>query len=193
MKFDTEDGIELWLLGWSQSHNGGCKVTFQITEETLELFRNATVKAGKHAGQRYAALLVQLDENDKPVPKEPAKKADAPATKSRQTPAITATSEQKESAKEPAKHHPHFPAGLCGLAVKWCDDEHFQEWCAFTYPELWSQQGEVRHEVAAAGVVKAVCGVASRKVLDEDHAAGEKFKLLIKEPYVECRQADGID
>lgn len=59
---------ELMLAGWSQTHNGGAKVTFWLeSDEDLEAFKHMTVRKGNHAGQRFMAVLVELDENDQPA------------------------------------------------------------------------------------------------------------------------------
>ncbi len=62
---------ELMLLNWSESSNRGRTVTFLLGEEgDSHPFRDATIKNGKRAGQRYMAVLVQLDESEQPVQQE---------------------------------------------------------------------------------------------------------------------------
>lgn len=59
---------ELMLLGWSQSHSTGAKVTFLLPDDdALECFRHLTVKKGATAGQRFMAVLVQINEHDEPI------------------------------------------------------------------------------------------------------------------------------
>jgi hypothetical protein len=59
---------EVMLAGWQESHNGGAKVTFWLpSTEALEPFRFATVRKNKTAGQRYMMVLVEIDEQEKPV------------------------------------------------------------------------------------------------------------------------------
>lgn len=59
---------ELMLLGWSQSHSTGAKVTFLLPDDdALECFRHLTVKKGATAGQRFMAVLVQIGDNDEPI------------------------------------------------------------------------------------------------------------------------------
>lgn len=59
---------EVMLAGWSDSHNGGAKVTFWLSDdEDLEAFRKMTVRKGKIAGQRLMCVLVEIDEQEQPV------------------------------------------------------------------------------------------------------------------------------
>lgn len=59
---------EVMLAGWTDSHNGGAKVTFWLPDDAdLEAFRRMTVKKGKTAGQRLMCVLVEIDEQEQPV------------------------------------------------------------------------------------------------------------------------------
>lgn len=59
---------EMQLAGWSESHNGGCKVTFWLqSSEDLEAFRALTVRKGNTAGQRFMAALVEVGDDEQPV------------------------------------------------------------------------------------------------------------------------------
>jgi hypothetical protein len=63
---------EVMLAGWSESHNGGAKVTFWLSDPSeLDAFRAMTVAKGKTAGQRLGCALVEIGDDDKPV--QPAK------------------------------------------------------------------------------------------------------------------------
>lgn len=56
------------LAGWQETHAGGAKVTFWLSSsEALEPFRLATVRKGKTAGQRYMMVLVEVDDDEKPL------------------------------------------------------------------------------------------------------------------------------
>jgi hypothetical protein len=59
---------EMMLLQWAESSTRGRTVTF-LLDETGEQhpFREFSIKSGKRAGQRFMAVLVELDENDQPV------------------------------------------------------------------------------------------------------------------------------
>ncbi len=65
---------EVMLAGWSQTHNGGAKVTFWLSDEDdLAAFKAMTVAKGKSAGQRLAVVAVEIgdDEQPKPQPEQP--------------------------------------------------------------------------------------------------------------------------
>lgn len=63
---------EMQLAGWSETHNGGCKVTFWLPDAAeLEAFRALTVRKGNTAGHRFMAALVEIGEDELPVQQEP--------------------------------------------------------------------------------------------------------------------------
>ncbi|MBB3004390.1 hypothetical protein FHX57_006772 [Paraburkholderia tropica] len=71
---------EFQLAGWSESHNGGCKVTFWLPDSSdLDAFRALTVRKGQQAGHRLAAVLVEIGDDEQPVqpPKAEAAKGGA--------------------------------------------------------------------------------------------------------------------
>lgn len=86
-----------------------------------------------------------------------------------------------------------FPGGLCGLAVRWCADEHFQEWLTENFENAVGVFGELPPEDMAKELICAECGVDSRKELDMNSSAGSLFKKLILEPYALQRKKDGLD
>ena len=54
---------EVMLAGWSESHTGGCKVTFWLPDsESLEPFKGLTVIKGKVAGQLFMMVLAPVEE-----------------------------------------------------------------------------------------------------------------------------------
>lgn len=60
---------EVQLAGWSDSHTSGAKVTFWLSDPALlEPFRGMTERKGKTAGQRLAMVLVEIGDDEKPVP-----------------------------------------------------------------------------------------------------------------------------
>jgi len=68
---------EMQLAGWSETHTGGCKVTFWLpTPEDLDAFRALTVRKGNMAGHRFMAVLVEIGDDEQPVQQQPA--ADEP-------------------------------------------------------------------------------------------------------------------
>ncbi|NOV25913.1 hypothetical protein E5S69_20640 [Cupriavidus necator] len=69
---------EMQLAGWSETHNGGCKVTFWLPDATdLDAFRALTVRKGNTAGHRFMAALVEVGDDEQPV-QQPAAKEHAP-------------------------------------------------------------------------------------------------------------------
>lgn len=59
---------EVMLAGWSQTHNGGAKVTFWLQDDAdLEAFKAMTVAKGKTAGQRLALVAVEIGDDEQPV------------------------------------------------------------------------------------------------------------------------------
>jgi len=59
---------EMQLAGWSESHTGGCKVTFWLpSTDDLQAFRTLTVRKGNMAGHRFMAVLVEIGDDEKPV------------------------------------------------------------------------------------------------------------------------------
>jgi hypothetical protein len=60
---------EVQLLNWSETHNGGAKVVLQLADSgDLEAFKLMTVRKGKVAGQRLAVVMVEIGEDEQPVP-----------------------------------------------------------------------------------------------------------------------------
>lgn len=90
---------EVMLAGWSETHNGGAKVTFWLQDsEDLDAFKAMTVAKGKTAGQRLAIVAVEIGDDEQPV--QPAQ------------------CEEKLKGGELAK-----------LAGIFCDNPTFQDWC----------------------------------------------------------------
>ena len=59
---------EVMLAGWSESHNGGAKVTFWLQDPAdLEAFKRMTAAKGKVAGQRLALVAVEIGDDEQPV------------------------------------------------------------------------------------------------------------------------------
>lgn len=76
MSTETEKIIafqgDAMLLNWAESNTRGRTVTFLLDNEAeSHPFRDFTVKSGKKAGQRFAMVLVQLDDDEQPVVKTP--------------------------------------------------------------------------------------------------------------------------
>jgi len=96
---------EVMLAGWSETHNGGAKVTFWLSDpEELAAFKRMTVAKGKTAGQRLACVLVEIGEDE--LPKQP----------------------------EPAKAEKLKGGPLAKLAGMWCQSKDFMEWLGVSTP-----------------------------------------------------------
>ena len=62
---------EVMLAGWSETHNGGAKVTFWLADEgDLAAFKSMTVAKGKTAGQRLAIVAVEIGDDEQPVARD---------------------------------------------------------------------------------------------------------------------------
>ena len=167
--------MELMMAGWRKSNNTGMVVSFFVLPEDEAYFENATARKGKLAGQRYQTVFVQLVDGQE-TPDHESVKPPVPATDGKQ------------------KSHSHFPGGLCGLAIRWCDDEHFRDWLAEVCPLAKVDDGQesLTAEWAKREVCR-ICGVSSRKELDTVEVAGLIFRDTILKPYAEERKASGLD
>ncbi|WP_203234331.1 hypothetical protein [Burkholderia mayonis] len=59
---------EMQLAGWSETHTGGCKVTFWLPDPAdLEAFRTLTVRKGNVAGHRFMVAMVEIGDDELPV------------------------------------------------------------------------------------------------------------------------------
>lgn len=91
---------EMQLAGWSETHTGGCKVTFWLPDPAdLDAFRALTVRKGNVAGHRFMVAMVEIGDDEQPV-------------------------------QQPAGPAPEKPKGgaLARLAGMWCNDEEFWTW-----------------------------------------------------------------
>lgn len=166
------------LLGWSETHNGGAKVTLQLADiADLEPFKRMTIKKGKVAGQLLTAVFVEVDGNGEPVPQEPE----------------AGTGKQKKGASK-------FPGGYCGLAVRWCGEITFQRWLEDNFPQVATEctstianYETIDINTFCAWCVKKICGVSSRKELDTDDMARAIFNNQIRQPYSQHRKELGLE
>lgn len=79
-----------------------------------------------------------------------------------------------------------FPSGRTGLAVRWGADPDFRAWLRDSF------ETPICDEVAAALMIRTVCEVESRKLLDLPGVA-ERFDRLIRIPYSDDRKERGLD
>ena len=112
---------EVMLAGWSESHNGGAKVTFWLSDPSaLESFRAMTVAKGKTAGQRLACVLVEIGDDEKPV--EPAIKE-------------SLTTEKPKG------------GALARLAGQWCNTPVFWDFLVWKYEYTVSNEPDAARTV----------------------------------------------
>lgn len=154
---------EMQLAGWSESHTGGCKVTFWLQgPDDLAPFRALTVRKGNQSGHRFMAALVEVGDDEMPVQPEPVADMGNPIT---------------EKPKGGA---------LAKLAGMWCNDWEFTFWLRSI------GHSQVTNFSEASRFVRSLCGVGSRSELDHDPVAAEKFNRLIRGPYSKHLIARGI-
>jgi hypothetical protein len=164
---------ELWLQNWNESANGGCKLIFEIGPDELEPFKALRTRSGKKvAGQRFAAVLVLIDDDESVVPAE---------TKP------TPRAKREESDEEIKRGWSDEVGFRARLAVLWCDDERFQQWIAAND----FVEGPVDAKVAKR-VVCDVCSIGSRKELDTDEDAWDSFCGFFRSPYMAYLQTLGV-
>jgi hypothetical protein len=59
---------EVQLAGWSDTHNGGAKVTFWLPDrDELAPFAGLTARKGNTAGHRFMMVLVEIGDDDQPA------------------------------------------------------------------------------------------------------------------------------
>lgn len=114
-------------------------------------------------GRRFACVLVEIGDDEQPVPQAP-------------------------PAAQPAKRERMGP--LCEWAVMRCGEPRFRDWvrmefCSELQPDLTAEQ--------CGDVIKGVAGVASRKDLDTDKAAGALFREVVMQRYGHWLQREGVE
>jgi hypothetical protein len=152
---------EMQLAGWSESHNGGCKVTFWLqSPEDLEAFRALTVRKGNTAGHRFMAALVEIGDDERPV--EPV--LDTPRPK---------------------------PGPLCMEAIDLCKNPGFHKWLAKYHDfDYWLHEMPERSAAEIAGdCIREICEVQSRKEFDNEPDAAYRFITRIRLPFMRREKA----
>ena len=170
---------EMQLAGWSESHTSGCKVTFWLqSPDDLEAFRALTVRKGNTAGHRFMAALVEIGDDELPVP-----------------PIYTGNDEVL----------PIKPKGgaLARLAGMWCMDAEFYSFIRPVYDIAMGGDGKGCGDVTpddfdgrvseyCKHCILVLCDIQSRAELDHDPVAAEKFHRLIRGQYSRHLIARGI-
>lgn len=85
--------------------------------------------------------------------------------------------------EQPVQPMPTKVGPLCREAVEYCKDAEFQRW-ALERADLVGTP----NEMLARDVILGFCAVESRKDLDTVATAGEKFRALIRAPYMRWRR-----
>lgn len=152
---------ELQFRRYSDTSTQGQQVVFAVADrEALECF------IGKE-GKRFAAMLVELGDDEQPVD----------------------TRNSGDVQKVEKSHLNREPLGdLCWRTVNWCKEPEFQEWVA---SRLQCHPEAVGEEQAKQYILMK-CGVTSRKHLDEVPWAGRKCREFIVGPYQKHLIARGI-
>jgi len=153
---------EMQLAGWSESHTGGCKVTFWLSSpDELAAFRTLTTRKGNTAGHRFMAALVEIGDDEQPVQPAPVAETGNPAT--------------GKSTLGP----------LAYWLVLRCNEPEF--WCW-----LHNHGRECKDAKSAGIHVKNMLGIESRKELDESPGAVSMFHEYIRGPYARWCAARGV-
>jgi hypothetical protein len=116
-------------------------------------------------GKRFMAVLVEIGDDERPVP--------------------AGDTSTKRVAETPKKEREYL-GDLCYRAVQWCGDREFQIWLSNQF------RVGVHSAEEAAECIKEVCEVDSRKKLDIEPRAAERFNRLIRGPYQKHLQARGL-
>lgn len=150
---------ELQFRRYSDTSTQGQQVVFAVADrEALECF------IGKE-GKRFAAMLVELGDDEQPVD----------------------TRNSGDVQKVEKSHLNREPLGdLCWRAVQWCKEPEFWKFLE------WAYGGEITSEQAAKHELENLLGIASRKELDTNAEAEQKFHSLIRSPYQKYLIARGV-
>jgi hypothetical protein len=163
---------EMQLAGWSESHTGGCKVTFWLqSPDELQAFRTLTTRKGNTAGHRFMAALVEIGDDEQPVHPIAA------------NPGFSAISKPKMGP-------------MCQWVVQRCNEVEFLAWIA---PIYHSFIGDVDRSDFASGAdfcrhaVMVLCECdESRKEIDTDAHKAALFHARIRGPYSKHLAARGV-
>jgi hypothetical protein len=95
-----------------------------------------------------------------------------------------------KASAEPGEHAPEkkpreYLGDLCYRAVQWCNDPEFQKWIA----QRAGACTDIPSAEFAASIIKGYCGVKSRKDIDGNPDATEKFRRLVVGPWQKHQQA----
>lgn len=155
---------EVMLLGWDESHSQGMTVKLALSEPDsgVHPFKHFTVRRGKRSGHRFICLMFEIDDDEEVVDQDKRERVEAV----------------------------HKGAAIARSAGQLAANQEFQRFLEQEYPAYWKEEREKgfsMNEVAAA-FIRGYCGVNSRKELDHDRQAEDKYKALRSE-FVRWREA----
>lgn len=153
-KDETIYAGEAQVAGWSDSHTGGPKVTFWLpSSEELDKFRALTARKGNTAGHRVMLAVVEIGEQEEPVP--------PPAPTKRMDIGPEGYQAKVESR---SKIGPY-----CIEAIDLCRSPLFWQWASL-------EAGfDVKSEEQAKAFIVSVLGIASRKEIDGNKEIEDAF------------------
>lgn len=148
---------EMQLAGWSETHTGGCKVTFWLeSSEDLDAFRALTVRKGNTAGHRFMTALVEIGDDEQPVQYPPG--------------AVIPADEKLKPTLGPIAY----------WLVHRCKEPEFRSWLT----ESGDFANGPLNERQCRDVICLWCEVSSRKEIDNDPDATARFERFIRQPYL---------
>lgn len=77
---------------------------------------------------------------------------------------------------------------LCLISVRLCQDEKFRAWLRATQPTGWQMVADTigwkDEEAIAKGIIVDACLIDSRRELDTDARAADRFHSIFRRPYL---------
>jgi hypothetical protein len=144
---------EFMLAGWNESHQGGRKVSFFLPDEGEEHpFKKFTIAKGKRAGHRFMAVLVEIADDETPVPQEPEKPKGGVLSKN--------------------------AARMCNVPLfqGFLREVHHNYWSQCSLTTEYGRESDI-----AAEVLRRILGVQSRSEIDHNQDAATKWHALMRE------------
>ena len=185
MSMQTAFQGEVQFRRYSDTSTQGQQVVFAVADrEALESF------IGKE-GKRFMAVLVEIGDDEEPVPSSVSNGGWSPAAQS----ANSRSANEQPVAGNPAsanveKSHiqPVRLGDLAWRAVQWCKEPEF-----WYFLNLCTSGDVVDTEEKASRRVKFMCNVGSRKDIDGSPDAIQRFHAHIRGPYQKHLMARGIN
>lgn len=151
--------VELWFCGANWSHQDGARVTFAVTDEELQWWRQLTPRdVNNDFPSRVWLTLVQVDTDEKPIDQV---KAEAMA-------AVELPQAEPVKGGPNSKHVAQLVADL-----------QFQQFLAAYLGSITPFDRESADEW-----VKDVCGVESKKEFDHRPSAWDTFRERVRRPFL---------